>query len=37
MEVGVEKNLFVVHPWTLCQKLFMPLSAEVFGVRRSAL
>jgi len=27
MEVGVEKKLFVVHLWTLCQKLFMPLSA----------
>jgi len=28
--------LFVVHLWTLCQKLFMPLSAEEFRVRRSA-
>jgi len=27
MDVGVEKTLFVVHLWTLCQKLFMPLSA----------
>jgi len=27
MEVGVEKKLFVAHLWTLCQKLFMPLSA----------
>jgi len=27
MEVGVEKKLFVVDVWTLCQKLFMPLSA----------
>jgi len=36
MEVGVEKKLFVVHLWTLCQKLFMLLSAEGFGVRRSA-
>jgi len=27
MEVGVEKKLFVVHLWTLCQKPFMPLSA----------
>jgi len=26
MEVGVEKKLFVVHLWTLCQKLLMPLS-----------
>jgi len=37
MEVGVEKKLFVVHLWTLCQKLFMSLSAEEFGARRSAL
>jgi len=36
MEVGVEKNLFVVHCWTLCQKLSMLLSVERFGVRRSA-
>jgi len=36
MEVGVEKKLFVVHHWTLCQKLSMLLSAEEFGVRRSA-
>jgi len=36
MEVGVEKKLFVVHRWTLCQKLSMLLSAEEFGVRRSA-
>jgi len=36
LEVGVEKNLFVVHRWTLCHKLFMPLRAEEFGVRRSA-
>jgi len=35
MEVGVEKKLFVVHLWTLCQKLFMPLSAVYVGVRRS--
>jgi len=27
MEVGVEKKLFVVHLWTRCQKLFMPLRA----------
>jgi len=27
MEVGVEKKLFVVHLWTLCQKPFMLLSA----------
>jgi len=36
MEVGVEKKLFVVHLWTLCQKLFMPLSDDELGVRRSA-
>jgi len=36
MEVGVEKTLFVIHLWTLCQKLFMPLSAVYVGVRRSA-
>ena len=36
MEVGVEKQLLVVHLWTLGQKLFIPLSAEVFGVRRYA-
>jgi len=36
MEVGVAKKLFVVHLWTLCQKLFMPLGAAEFGVRRSA-
>ena len=36
MEVGVERKLFVVHLWTLCQKLFMLLSAEEFRVRRSA-
>ena len=36
MVVGVDKKLFVVQLWTLCQKLFMPLSAEEFGVRRSA-
>ena len=35
MEVGVEKKLFVVHLWTLCQKLFMPVSAVYVGVRRS--
>ena len=27
MEVGVESKLVFVHLWTLCQKLFMPLSA----------
>jgi len=27
IEVGVEKKLFVVHLWTLCQKLFVPLRA----------
>jgi len=36
MEVGVEKNLFVVQRWTLCQKLSMLLSEEEFGVKRSA-
>ena len=36
MEVGVEEKLFVVHRWTLCQKLSMLLSADEFGVRRSA-
>ena len=36
IEVGVEKKLFVIHLWTLCQKLFMPLSAVYVGVRRSA-
>jgi len=36
MEVAVEKKLFVVHLWTLRQKLFMPLSAVSVGVRRSA-
>ena len=36
IEVDVEKKLFVVHLCTLCQKLFIPLSAEEFGVRRSA-
>jgi len=36
MELGVEKRLFVVHLWTLRQELFIPLSAEEFGVRRSA-
>ena len=36
IEVGVEKKLFVFHLWTLCQKLFMLLRAEEFGVRRSA-
>ena len=36
MEVGVETKLFVVHRWTLCQKQSMLVSAEVFGVRRSA-
>jgi len=36
MELGVEKKLFVLNRWTLCQKLSMPLSAEEFGVRRSA-
>jgi len=36
MEVGVEKKVFVVHLWTLCQKLVIPLSAAVFGVRRCA-
>ena len=34
--MGVEKRLFLVHRWTLCQKLFMPLSAVYVGVRRSA-
>ena len=28
--------MFVVHLWTLCQKLFMPLGAVYVGVRRSA-
>jgi len=37
IRVGVEKRFFVVHLWTLCQKLFMSLSAVYFGVRRSAL
>ena len=32
----MEKKLFVVQYWTLCQKLSMLLSAEEFGVRRSA-
>jgi len=32
----VEKKLFVVHLWTLGQKLFMPLSAVYVGVRSSA-
>ena len=36
MEVGMEQKLFVVHCWTLSQKLSMPLSTEEFGVRRSA-
>jgi len=36
MEVGVEKRFFVVHRWTLFQKLSMLLSVEEFGVRRSA-
>ena len=36
MEVGVEKKLFVVHLWTRCQKLFMPLSAVYDEMRRSA-
>jgi len=36
MEVGVEKKLFVVYPCTRCQKLFIPLSAEEFGVSRLA-
>jgi len=35
MEVASEKKLLIVHRWTLCQKLFMPLSADEFGVRRS--
>jgi len=35
IEMGVEKRLFVVHLWTLCQKLFMPLSKVYDGVRRS--
>jgi len=32
----VEKKLFVVHLGTLCQMLFMPLSAVYVGVRRWA-
>jgi len=36
MEMGVEKKFFVVHLWTLGQKPFLPVSAEEFGVRRSA-
>jgi len=36
IEVVVEKKLFVVHLWTLCQKLLMPQRVEEFGVRRSA-
>ena len=36
MEVGVEKKLFLFYLWTLCQKLFMPLSAKEFRFRRSA-
>ena len=32
----MEKKLFVVHLWTGCQELFMPLSTVVFGVRGSA-
>ena len=29
MEVGVEKKLFMVHLWTLCQKPFMPMPVVV--------
>jgi len=36
MEVGVDSHLFVVHLWTRCQKLFIPLSAMYVGLRRSA-
>jgi len=36
MEVGLENKLFGVHLWTLCQKLFMPLSVVYLGVRRLA-
>jgi len=36
MAVGVEKKLFIVHLWTLRQKLFMPLSAVYVGVRSLA-
>jgi len=35
MEVRVEKKLFVVHLSTLCQKLFILLSAEEFAVSKS--
>ena len=28
----MEKKFFVVHLFTLCKKLFIPLSAEEFGV-----
>jgi len=33
----VEKTVCVVHLWTRCQKRFMPLSAALFWVWRSAL
>ena len=33
MEVGVEKKLFIVHRWTLWQKLSIPPSVEDLGVR----
>ena len=36
IELGVEKRLFVVHRWTLCQKLSKLLIAEEFGTKRSA-
>jgi len=36
IEVGVEKKLFGVHLCTLCQKLFIALRAEEFGVKRWA-
>jgi len=36
MEVGVEKKILVGHLYTQCQELFIPLSAEEFGVSKSA-
>ena len=34
--VGVGEKHFVVHPWTLCQKVFRRVVVPTLGVNRSA-
>jgi len=36
MEVGVEKEAFLVHLWIRCRKLFIPIRTLELGLKRSA-